>query len=111
MKNAHGNLYWEIEFAGLYNGAEDCHACEETNVSVQGHDFADVYKKAEAMYDALLKTNPDKVYCAHVYLRDDGSVPPCNTRGIYVSHYIHDEHIAAFFSVGADRCLRLTWRA
>ncbi len=110
MNNTRGNLYWEIEFTGLYNGAEDCNTCEETHVSVEGHDFADAYNKAEAMYAALLKTHPDKVYCAHVYLRDDRSVSPCNDRGIYVTHYISDENVTAFFSVGADRCLRLTWR-
>jgi len=106
-----GNLYWEIEFTGLYNGAEDCAACEEVNISVESHNFADAYKKAEAMYAALLKTHPDKVYCAHVYLRDDGSVSPCNGRGIYVTHYIDSDKINAFFAVGADKCLRLTWRA
>lgn len=105
-----GNLYWDIEFTGLYKGAEDCRACEEAHISVQSHDFADAYKKAAAMYDALLKTNPDRVYCAQVYLRDDGSVSPCNDRGIYTSNYILDENISAFFSVGADKCMRLTFR-
>lgn len=110
MKNTHGNLYWEIEFSGLYNGAEDCYASEEVNILVESHDFADAYKKAEAMYAALLKTHPDKVYCAHIYLRDDGSVSPSNHRGIYATHYINDDHVTAFFSVGADKCWRLTWR-
>ena len=105
-----GNLYWEIEFTALYHGAEGCQACEEVSVSVESHDFADAYAKAEAMYDALLKTNPGKVYCAHIYLRDDGSVSPGNERGIYATHYINDDRVAAFFSVGADKCLRLTWR-
>lgn len=111
MKKTRGNLYWEFQFIGLFGGAEDCHANEEVNISVESHNFADAYKKAEAMYMALLKTHPDKVYCAHVYLRDDGSVSPCNDRGIYASHYIHNENITAFFSAGADKCMRLTWRA
>lgn len=105
-----GNLYWDIEFTGLYNGVEDCYGHEETSISVESHDFADVYKKAKAMYEALLKTCPDKVYCARVYLRDDGSVSPCNNRGIYVTHYINNEHVTEFFSVGAAKCMCLTWR-
>lgn len=109
MKN--GNLYWNFQFTGLYNGTEDCRASEEVHVSVESHGFADAYKRAEAMYTALLRTRPDKVYCAYITLRDDGSVSPCNGRGIYATHYISDENITAFFSAGADKCLRLTWRA
>lgn len=28
----------------------------------------------------------------------------------YRSNYISEENLSAFFSVGADKCLRLTWR-
>lgn len=110
MKKTCGNLYWEFQFTGLFDGAEDCCANEDVDISVSSHDFATAYKKAEAMYNALLIINPDRVYCAHVYLRDAGSVSPCNNRGIYASHYINNENIPEFFSVGADKCMHLTWR-
>lgn len=105
----YGNLYWEIQFTALYNGVADCRGDEQTHVAVQSHDFADAYEKAAAMYDAVLKTQPDRVYCAQVFLRDDGSVQPSAQYGIYVSRYILDEKISAFFSAGADKCLRLTF--
>lgn len=111
MKKTRGNLYWNFQFTGLFDGAEDCHANEEVDISVSSHDFATAYKQAEAMYHALLKLHPDCVYCAHVYLRDDFSVSPSANSGIYVTHFIDSDKINAFFSAGADRCLRLTWRA
>lgn len=104
-----GNLYWEIQFTVLYHGVADCNGDEQTHVAVQSHDFADAYKKAAAMYGAVLKTQPDRVYCAQVYLRDDGSVEHQASYGIYTTHYILDENTTAFFSVGADKCLRLTF--
>lgn len=111
MKKTRGNLYWNFQFTGLFDGAEDCYANEETSISVSSHDFATAYKQAEAMYSALLKLHPDRVYCAQVYLRDDDSVQPSASHHIYVTHYIDSDKINAFFSVGADKCLRLTWRA
>ena len=106
-----GNLYWEIQFTALYHGVEDCYGDEQTSIAVQSHDFADAYKKAEAMYDAVLKTHPSRIYCAQVYLREDGTARPGAQHGIYVTNYILEENIAAFFSAGADKCLRLTWRS
>ncbi len=105
-----GNLYWEISFTALYHGAADCAENEKVDVSVSAHDFKDAYDKAEKMYTALLHTHPDTVYCATVYLRDDG-VPESSLGGrIYQSNYIHEDDVPEFFSVGADKCWRLTWR-
>ena len=111
MKKTRGNLYWNFQFTGLFDGAEDCYANEDVSISVSSHDFADAYAKAEAMYTALLKLHPGRVYCAQVYLRDDDTVKPSANHHIYVTHYIDSDKISAFFSVGADKCLRLTWRA
>ncbi len=105
-----GNLYWEISFTGLYHGAADCTEHEKIDVSVSAHDFKDAYDKAEKMYTALLRSLPDTVYCVTVHLRDDGTLGPSNRYGIYQTNYIHDDDVAAFFSVGADKCWRLTWR-
>lgn len=111
MQKTRGNLYWNFQFTGLFDGAEDCYANEDVDISVSSHDFATAYKQAEAMYYALLKLHPDRVYCGQVYLRDDGTSHPGARHGIYVTHYIDSEKLNAFFAVGADRCLRLTWRA
>lgn len=110
MNNTHGNLYWVIEFTGLYNGVEGCDGNEEVHISVRSYVFADAYKRAEAMYEALLKTHPSNVYCARISLRDDGSVSHSNRYKIYASNYINEDNITAFFSAGADNCMRLTWR-
>ncbi len=106
----HGNLYWGIKFTGLFDGAEDCYAYEDADVTVRSHDFATAYRMAEVMYKALLKLHPDRVYCGQVYLMDDASVTPSVPNHIYVAHYIDSEKMNAFFSAGADKCLRLTWR-
>lgn len=111
MNKTRGNLYWDFQFTGLFDGAEDCFANEETIIAVRSHDFATAYKKAKVMYDALLKLHPDSVYCGYVYLRDDGTVSPSAAHHIYCTHHIDSEKMNAFFSVGADKCLRLTWRA
>ena len=105
-----GNLYWEISFTALYHGATDCADAEKINVSVNAHDFTDAYNKAEKMYSAVLKAHPDTVYCAVVTLRDDGTAIPSAKYAIYQTNYIHEEDVAAFFSAGADKCLRLTER-
>lgn len=105
-----GNLYWEISFTALYHGAADCNEDEKIDVSVSAHDFKDAYDKAEKMYTALLRSRPDKVYCVVIYLRDDGTVKTPARYGIYQSNYVTDDKVPAFFSVGADKCLRLTWR-
>lgn len=105
-----GNLYWEISFTALYHGATDCADAEKINVSVKAHDFTDAYNKAEKMYSAVLKARPDTVYCAVVMLRDDGTAIPSERYSIYQTNSIHEKDLAAFFSVGADKCLRLTTR-
>lgn len=105
-----GNLYWEISFTALYHGATDGADAERTNVSVNAHDFTDAYNKAEKMYSAVLKARPDTVHCAAVMLRDDGTAIPSERHAIYQINCIHEEDLAAFFSVGADKCLRLTTR-
>ena len=105
-----GNLYWEISFTALYHGGTDCSDAENINVSVNAHDFTDAYNKAEKMYSAVLKACPDTVYCAVVTLRDDGTAIPSAKYAIYQTNYIHKEDLAEFFSVGADKCLRLTER-
>lgn len=106
-----GNLYWEISFTARYDGAADITEKEAIDVTVSAHDFKDAYNKAEKMYTALLHTLPDKVHCATVLLRDDGTVIPSAKYNIYQANYIHEEDITAFFSVGADKCWRLTWRS
>ena len=111
MNNTRGNLYWEISFTALYHGAADCTENEQINVSVNAHDFTDAYNKAEKMYSAVLKARADTVYCAVVTLRDDGTAIPSEKYAIYQTNYIHEEDLAAFFSAGADKCLRLTERA
>lgn len=103
-----GNLYWEISFTALYHGAADCTEDEKIDVTVCAHDFADAYDKAEKMYTALLRSLPDTVYCVVIYLRDDGTAG--FRHSIYQTNYIHDDDVAAFFSAGADKCWRLTWR-
>lgn len=105
-----GNLYWEISFTALYHGTADCTEDEKIDVSVSAHDFKDAYDKAERMYTALLRTRPDTVYCAAVHLRDDGTTEPSARYGIYQTNYVHEENVTAFFSAGADKCWRLTWR-
>jgi hypothetical protein len=107
----HGNLYWEIKFSGLFDGAEDCYANEDADVTVSSYDFATAYRRAEVMYNALLKLHPDRVYCGQAYLRDDSSVSPSAPHHIYAYHHIASEKMNAFFSVGSDKCLRLTLRA
>lgn len=106
-----GNLYWEISFTALYHGATGGADAERINVSVNAHDFTDAYNKAEKMYSAVLKARPDTVHCAVVTLRDDGTAIPSERYAIYQTNYIHEEDLAEFFSVGADKCLRLTARA
>lgn len=105
-----GNLYWEISFTALYHGTTTCTENEKVDVSVSAHDFTEAYKKAERMYDAVLLTRPDTVYCVNIHLRDDGTVDPSGRYSIYQTNYIHEENVTAFFSVGADKCWRLTWR-
>lgn len=110
MNKTRGNLYWDFQFAGLFDGAEDCYANEEIAIGVRSHDFATAYKQAKAMYDALLKLHPDSVYYGQVHLRDDGTAITGVAHHIYCTHYIDSEKMNAFFSVGADKCLRLTTR-
>ena len=105
-----GNLYWEIEFTALYHGATTGNECEKVDVCVHSHDFTEAYKKAEKMYDAVLLTRPDTVYCAAIHLRDDGTASSSARYDIYQTNFIHEENVTAFFSVGADKCWRLTWR-
>ena len=62
------------------------------------------------LFRSVLKARPDTVYCAVVTLRDDGTAIPSERYAIYQTNYIHEEDLAAFFSVGADKCLRLTER-
>ena len=106
-----GNLYWEISFTACYDGAADITAKEAIDVTVSAHDFNDAYKKAEVMYEGLMYTHPDSVCCATVHLRDDGTIIPSAKYNIYQTNFIYEEDIAAFFSVGADKCWRLTWRS
>lgn len=106
-----GNLYWEISFTALYNRATGIEEKEAVDATVSAHDFNDAYNKAEKMYKALLHTCPDKVYCATVHLRDDGTVIPSAKYNIYQTNFIYEENIAAFFSAGADKCWSLTWRS
>lgn len=106
----HGNLYWDISFSSLYHGTTRCSDEEKIDVTVTSHDFTDAYNKAEKMYDALLATHPDTVFCAVVTLKDDGTATPAAQYSIYQSNYILKENVAAFFSVGPEKCWRLTWR-
>lgn len=106
-----GNLYWEISFTALYHGTADCTEDEKIDVTVSAHDFKDAYHKAARMYDTVLQTLPDKVYCVAVHLRDDGTIEPSARYGIYQTNYVPEEDVPAFFCVGAYKCWRLTWRA
>lgn len=106
-----GNLYWEISFTAFYQETADATGKEMIDVNVAAHDFYDAYNRAEKMYTALLYTRPDRVCFASVHLRDDGTGIPSAKYNIYQTNFIPEGDIAAFFSVGADKCWRLTWRS
>lgn len=105
-----GNLYWEISFTALYSGAASRTKRENIDVSVNAHDFTDAYDKAEKMYDAILLTRPATVQCVTVTLKDDGTAIRAAKYAVYRMNYVPDTDVTAFFSAGADKCMRLTWR-
>lgn len=105
-----GNLYWEISFTALYNGAVACTENEKIDVSVNAHDFADAYNKAKKMYVAILLTCPAAVQCVTVTLKDDGTGIRSAKYTVYQMNYVLDTDVEAFFSAGADTCMGLTWR-
>lgn len=103
-----GNLYWEISFTALYHGAADCTENEKIEVEVSAHDFKDAYDKAKKMYTALLHSRPDTVSCVVIRLRDDGTAGSSARYGTYQLNYCHEDDVPAFFSSGADKCMRHT---
>lgn len=105
-----GNLYWEISFTALYNGAAVRMGNEKIDVSVNAHDFTDAYDKAKKMYDAIQLTRPATVQCSTVTLKDDGTAIRAAKYTVYQMNHVPDTCVAAFFSAGADKCMGLTWR-
>lgn len=106
--NKHGNLYWEFECVARYG--KNTAFFEATSISVKSYDFKEGYARAKALINSLLETAPVCIDCAAVYLRDDGSISAHEAYHIYSTYHIPDEKVTAFFSAGADKCLRLTWR-
>ena len=104
MKN--GNLYWELQFTALTNGAAALSDNEMVNFSVKSHDFSELYRIADVLHTAATRLHPAAIYSVNLYLRDDGTGIPDAKYFIYTAYHILPENVDAFFSVGADRCMR-----
>ena len=105
--NRHGNLYWDIGFYALCDGTKGL--CEDTRITVQGHDFKEVYERAAALYEAVVQHGAKRVFCANVYLRDDGSLNKARLGDIYVAHRIFEKNVDAFFRAGAENAFKHTY--